>query len=154
VLVALAALVAVIVAKSSSGANQLSWDQLRPGDCLAGSNMGLGKSTPWPDEVARVACTQPHEAEAFFTGVNWPQSMAYPGGKAVDDQARARCGPAFAAYDGVDDSVSAFTFDDIVPDSSAWASGGRSVACVAYKPSSSGPSGGTPVDYSIKGSKK
>ena len=154
VLAALAALVAVIVAKSSSGASQLTWDQLQPGDCLASSNMGLGKSTPWPDTVTRVACTQRHEAEVFFAGNVWPQSTAYPGDTAVDDQARARCGTAFAAYDGVDDSVSAFTFDDIVPDSSAWASGQRSVACVAFAPSSAGPSGGAPVDYSIKGSKR
>jgi GH25 family lysozyme M1 (1,4-beta-N-acetylmuramidase) len=61
---------------------------------------------------------------------------------------------AFAAYDGIDASQSAFTYADIIPDSSDWASGDRSLECVAFEPSSSGPSGGAPVDYSIKGSKK
>jgi hypothetical protein len=128
---------------------------MRPGDCLAGSNMGLGNSTPWPDHVTRVACTQPHEAEVFFTGDNWPQSLAYPGTKAIDDQARAHCGTAFTAYDGTSFTASAFSFDSIFDDdSSDWASGDRSLECVAYEPSSSGPSGGTPVTYSIKGSGK
>lgn len=155
VLAALAALIAVIVARhSSSSGNQLTWDQLRPGDCLAGSNMGLGKSTPWPDEVTRVACTQPHEAEVFFAGDNWPQSKAYPGDSAVSSQAADRCDAVFAAYDGIESGQSVFWIATIVPGSANWDSGDRSLECVAYKPSSSGPSGGTPVDYSIKGSKK
>jgi hypothetical protein len=155
--VVLAALTAFIGARTSSArsANQLTWDQLRPGDCLTGSNMGLGNSTPWPAQVTRVACTQPHEAEVFFAGDNWPQSLAYPGKKAIDDQAQARCDAAFAAYDGKDFTDSSFAFDSIFDDdSSDWASGERSLECVAYEPSSSGPSGGTPVDYSIKGAKK
>lgn len=139
---------------SSRPANQLTSDQLRPGDCLAGSNMGLGKSTPWPDTVTRVGCTVPHEAEVFFAGDIWPQSLAYPGNKPVGDQALARCQAAFAVYDGAGASVSAFTFDYIVPDSSDWTSGDRSLECVAFAPSADGPSGAAPVDYSIKGSKR
>jgi hypothetical protein len=156
VLIALAALIAVIVARhSSTSANQLTWDQMQPGDCLTGSNMGLGNSTPWPDYVTRAACTQPHEAEVFFAGDNWPQSLAYPGKKTIDDQAHARCATAFTGYDGIAYTASAFTFDSIFDDdASDWASGDRSLDCVAYEPSSSGPSGGAPVDYSIKGSNK
>ena len=155
VLVALAALIAVIVTRiTSTSDNQLTWDQLRPGDCLAGSNMGLGNSKPWPDEVTRVACPQPHEAEVFFAGDNWPQSKAYPGDSAVSSQAAERCNAVFTAYDGIESGRSAFWITTIVPDSSDWGSGDRSLECAAYKPSSSGPSGGTPVDYSIKGSKK
>jgi hypothetical protein len=140
--------------QSTQSTNQLSADQLRPGDCLAGSNMDLPSSTPWPDYVTRVPCTKRHEAEVFFAGDIWPQSQAFPGKGAIDSQSYARCDEAFAAYDGIDVSQSAFTDTAIVPDSSDWASGDRSLECVAYEPSSSGPSGGAPVNYSIKGSKK
>jgi hypothetical protein len=140
--------------QSAQSTNQQTADQLRTGDCLAGSNMDLPNSTPWPDDVTRVPCTKRHEAEVFFAGNIWPQFQAFPGQGAIDSQFDARCSEAFAAYDGIDASQSAFMYTGIVPDSSAWASGDRSLACVAYKPSSSGPSGGAPVTYSIKGSKK
>ena len=139
---------------STSSTTQPTGQQLRAGECLAGSNMDLSSSTPWPDYVTVVACTKRHEAEVFFAGNNWPQSLAYPGKGAVDSQFDARCGEVFTAYDGIDASQSAFTYTGIVPDSSGWASGDRSLVCVAYEPSPSGPSGGTPVDYSIKGSHK
>jgi hypothetical protein len=148
------ALITVIAVHSSAqSADQLTWDQLRSGDCLAGSNMGLATGSPWPDYVTSVPCTKQHEAEVFFAGDTWPQSLAYPGGDAVNGRSDARCVTAFAAYDGVDYTVSAFSFTEIVPGSSAWASGDRLLVCLAYEPSS-GPSGGTPVDYSIKGSNK
>jgi hypothetical protein len=101
-----------------------------------------------------VACTKRHEAEIVFAGNVWPQSLAYPGNAAIGSKADTRCASAFAAYDGIDVSQSAFSYDEIIPDSSDWVSGDRSLACVAYEPSPSGPSGGTPVDYSIKGSHK
>jgi hypothetical protein len=140
--------------QSTPSTNQLTADQLRPGDCLAGSNMDLGSSTPWPEYVTRVPCTKRHEAEVFFAGNIWPQSLAFPGKGAIDSQSDARSAEAFAAYDGIDASQSAFTYSEIVPDSSSWASGYRSLVGVAYESSSSGPSGGAPVNYSIKGSKK
>lgn len=140
--------------QSTPSTNQRTADQLRPGDCLAGSNMDLSSSTPWPEYVTRVPCTKRHEAEVFFAGNIWPQSLALPGKGAIGSQSDARCGEAFAAYDGIDASQSAFSYADIVPDSSDWASGDRSLECVAFEPSSSGPSGGAPVNYSIKGSNK
>ena len=154
--VLLAAPITVIEVMNSStpSTNQLTADQLRPGDCLAGSNMDLSRSNPWPEYVTRVPCTKRHEAEIFFAGNIWPQSLAFPGKDAIGSQSDARCGEAFAAYDGIDASQSAFSYADIIPDSSDWASGDRSLACVAWEPSSSGPSGGAPVNYSIKGSKK
>lgn len=140
----------------------LSVGQLQTGDCLAGSNMGLGNDSPWPSKVTQVACTQWHEAEVFFVGNIWPQSLAYPGDSAVDSQSNAQCNAAFDAYDGVDDSAntgsslspSEFSYTEIVPDSYSWSEGDRSLVCVAYEWSSSGPSGGTPVNYSIKGRHK
>ena len=98
--VALAVLVAVIVAitiANSSSGRQLTVDQLRPGDCLPGSNMGLGTGRPWPDLVTAVPCTQRHLAEVFFAGNVWPQTVtAYPGDNSVYYQALARCADAFA----------------------------------------------------------
>jgi Septum formation len=131
---------------------QLGVYSLEPGDCLAGSNMGLGNSNPWPTDVTQVACTKPHEAEVYFVADIWPQSMAYPKDSTIDSQAEARCDTAFTAYDGADYSQSAFSYTEIVPDSANWASGDRSMVCVAFEPDSSGPSGATPVNYSIKGS--
>jgi hypothetical protein len=42
--VGLVVLVAVVVAiaAASSSTRQLTWDQLQPGDCLQGSDLGLG----------------------------------------------------------------------------------------------------------------
>jgi hypothetical protein len=170
-LLALIALIAFIgvrdastPAASTPAATQLTWYDLEPGDCLAGSNMGLGdNSKPWPDLVTRVSCTQRHEAEVFFAGDLWPQSKAYPGKDAIDSQAWTRCNTTFTAYDGINPSSegndppsSAFTFTDIANDDSAgWASGERRLVCVAYKPDfSNTSSGAAPVDYSIKGTKK
>ena len=144
-------LITVIAVTNSSGPapNQLAFDQLRPGDCLVGSNMGLGTSSPWPDYVTRVPCTKPHIAEIFFAGDIWPQSMPFPGQGTVNKESYARCDAAFAAYDGVSTQQSLFTFDDIVPFSDAWAAGSRSVACVAYEWISPGK---VSVDFSLKGS--
>ena len=148
---------------SAPAATQLTWDELGPGDCLAGSDMGLGNSKPWPDLVTRVACTQRHEAEVFFAGNIWPLSLAYPGKSAVDNQAWTRCNTTFTRYDGIaaafegnDTPNSAFTFTDIAnDDSSDWAAGARRLMCVAYKPNfADTASGAMPVAYSIKGTKK
>jgi hypothetical protein len=65
-LAVVAALVAVIVAHSSArSADQLTYDQLRAGDCLAGSNMGLGTGAIWPDYVTQVACTKPQSTDVL-----------------------------------------------------------------------------------------
>lgn len=137
-------------------ATQLTWDELQVGDCLAGTKMGLGNTSPWPDVVAQVSCGQPHEAEVYFVGGLWANPpAAYPGQKTVTDQANTRCTAAFATYDGTDLSESLFSITNIVDeDASDWSSDGNNVVCVAYYPSSTGPSGGMPVSYSIKGSNK
>jgi hypothetical protein len=139
-----AAFVGVGLGHSSSG-QQLAVDQLRPRDCLTGSNLGLGTSNPWPDLVTAVPCTQMHLAEVFFAGNAWPQSLAYPGENAIANQAANRCTIAFEAYDGISPNLSAFTFDTVDPSGSDdWASGDRWLVCVAYY-------GTAPVNYSIKG---
>ena len=139
-------------ALSTSASSQLTVDQLQPGDCLRGSDMGLGTDSTWPSLVTAVPCTQQHVAEVFFAGNAWPQSLAaYPGDDAVNTTANDRCDTAFAAYDGTAPDESAFTYDPIIPDSSTWPDGDRSLVCVAYKSTSQYP-GGAAVNYSIKGS--
>jgi tetratricopeptide (TPR) repeat protein len=136
----------------TAATGQLAEDQLQPGDCLQGSIMGLGSGSDWPDLVTAVTCTRPHIAEVFFASDAWPQSLVYPGDNTISDQADARCLTAFSAYDGIDNSGSAFTFDDIVPSGGDdWDSGDRWLVCVAYESTGQYPAGAL-VDYSIKGS--
>lgn len=140
------AVVATVISAVPQLTGHLTQGQLRAGDCLTGSNMGLGNASPWPYMVAAVPCTGPHLAEVFFSGNAWPQSLAYPGYNAVSNQGYARCLNAFSAYDGIDNAGSSFAIDDIIPSGgSDWASGDRQLVCVASQR-------GVPVDYSIKGS--
>jgi hypothetical protein len=139
---------------SSSSTSQTSQNELRAGDCLRGSDLDLGHSTPWPDHVTVVPCAQEHIAEVFFGGNAWPQSQAYPGKNAVDTQADGPCNTAFTTYDGTAYDNSVLSYDIVVPDrSDDWASGDRWIACVAYKSTSQYP-GGAPMYSSVKGSKQ
>ena len=47
--------------RASTG--QLAIGQLQPGDCLAGSNLGLGRGRPWPDLVTAVPCIKEHRPD-------------------------------------------------------------------------------------------
>jgi hypothetical protein len=140
------AVAATVIASVPQLTGHVTEGQLRAGDCLTGSNLGLGTSSPWPFMVATVPCTNQHLAEVFFSGNAWPQSMSYPGDNAVYHQADSRCLTAFRIYDGLDNWESAFTYQAITPTPRwDWASGDRQLVCVAYQP-------GWPVDYPIKGS--
>jgi uncharacterized membrane protein YhaH (DUF805 family) len=123
-------------------ARQLSYDQLRPGDCVRVTN--ISTISAWPSFFTVVPCAQSHTGEVFFTGDIWPQSMSYPGDNATNKQAEARCGRAFTAYDGISSDQSAFNYAWDLPDSTSWLSGDRSVQCIAYEPS------GTALHSSIK----
>jgi hypothetical protein len=149
-LAASAGIAALVKATSSTG--QLTEDQLKPGDCLTGSNLGLETSNPWPDLVTAVPCTQQHIAEVYFADNAWPQSLAaYPGDDAVGSTADNRCGNAFALYNGIPSDESAFTYTEIVPDGVTWPGGDRWLVCIAYESTDKYP-GGAAVNYSIKNS--
>ena len=92
----------------SPSARQLSYDQLRPGDCVRVPD--ISTISAWPSFFTVVPCAQPHTGEVFFTGDIWPQSIAYPGDNATNKQAGARCGRAFTAYDGIPSDQSAFNY--------------------------------------------
>ena len=154
-LVALAAAITVIAIWMSSvpspkapkaPTSRLSYDQLRPGDCVQVPN--INTLSAWSNFFTVVPCAQQHTGEVFFADDIWPQSIAYPGDNATDKQADARCDRAFTTYDGISPDQSAFTYAWDLPDSTSWLSGDRSVQCIAYDPS------GAPMDYSIKGSSK
>ena len=137
---------------SASSGLQLTEDQLQPGDCLDGSDLGLNNGNPWPEYFTVVPCTQQHIAEVYFARNIWPQSLAYPGDDQSYNQAVDRCADAFFAYvAGSMHNTVAFAQTEIVPDSSTWPTGDRLVVCVAYKVTDQYP-GGAPLDYSIKGS--
>jgi Septum formation len=121
------------LASSASPVRQLTEDQLQPGDCLRGSNMGLGTGSTWPYYVTAVPCTQRHIAEVFFAGNAWPQSLAYPGDNTVGNQAYDRCANVLPTYVGSIKYLGVFSFDDIAPDRTTWPSGDRLVVCVAYR---------------------
>jgi Septum formation len=148
-LVVLAAVIVAIVAVTSSvsSARRLTERQLRSGDCVRGSNLGLDTNGPWPGVVTVVPCTQQHLAEVFFAGNVWPQSLAYPGDGKVNRQANKRCDAALDVYVGrpQHDPVT-FTDRAVLPGNAAWLSGDRLVLCAAYEANFQ------PVNYSIKGS--
>ncbi len=149
-LMALVAVARFVPTSTGPSQTQLTWDQLQPGDCLTGSNMALGTGDPWPDEVTSVPCTRSHLAEVIFADDIWPQSAAYPGDEEIGIEAIERCNAALADYTGeTQDYIQDFALQPIMPGSTDWADGDRSLQCVAYK-SSAGQLGGTPVSYSIK----
>jgi hypothetical protein len=132
---------------------ELTVDQLQAGDCLRGA-LGLGTSSPWPDVVEVVPCGQEHIAEVFYSDNYWPDSKAFPGNAAINNQAMAKCYQAFQAYDGIMNPDSLYSFDYIAPAGRQdWGSGDRQVACIAYQPTSQHP-GGEPLHRSIKGSRR
>jgi hypothetical protein len=130
---------------------ELTVDQLQAGDCLRGA-LGLNTSSPWPELVEAVPCTREHIAEVFYSGNYWPDSKAFPGNAAINNQAMTRCYKAFQAYDGIMSPASLYSFDYVAPDGRQdWNTGDRQVMCVAYQPTSLHP-GGEPFHRSIKGS--
>ncbi len=137
---------------SSPATSEVVEDGLQAGDCLTGSGLGLGTTSPWPETFTVVPCTRPHVAEVFFAADAWPLSMeSYPGDSKIDNEAAARCDAAFLAYDGTGYPDSALSYDYIDPDAYSWPPGDRRLVCIAYNSTSQYP-GGAPVDYSIKGS--
>lgn len=158
VLGALVALILMVGLAPSSPARrppkppqQLTEDQLQPGDCLTGSNIGLGTASAWPETVAVVPCTERHVAEVYYAGYPWPgvASMPYPGDQAVFKVEDERCIAAFKTYDGIDPSLSFYLYDEVGPTpASSWDAGNREVLCVAH------PSGNLVLRHSFKGTRQ
>ena len=147
------AVTATLIAWVPSFTGHLGTGQLRPADCVTGTNLGLGTDRAWPYMVTPAPCTDPHLAEVFFAGNAWPQSLTtYPGDNAISDQGYARCLTAFSAYDGIDNSDSAYTIDYIAPYDD-WGSGDRWLVCLAWESTDQYPAG-APMNHTIKGSRQ
>lgn len=141
--------VIVAVARTPAAPTQLTWDQVRVGDCLQGELLEFGNGAGLPYEVTSIPCQRPHLGEVVFAGDIWSGAQAYPGDDAITDQADDRCARELTAYEGTSQrDRAAFTYEPVVPDSDSWAGGDRSLTCIAYKPNDLG---GAPVSYSIKG---
>jgi hypothetical protein len=149
--VALGALAAMVLGiwlaysswKHQPWTHQLMWTELRPGDCLTGSDLGLGTGGQWPYTVSAVPCTQRHLAEVIFAGNLWPASLtAFPGESAVTNTVDNRCQSELFAYAG--EAEAALNYDSIAPvGGSDWGSGDRRVVCLAYEP-------GFPLFHSLR----
>jgi hypothetical protein len=137
---------------SASSPLQTAYIDLRAGDCLQGPGLNLWEY-PWPDYFNVVSCTKKHIAEVFFAGNAWPSALAFPGDNKIESQADTRCNTAFRAYDGIDNSQSAFTYESDSPNDFSWLNGDRGLLCIAYEATQQ-YLGGAPVNYSIKGSQR
>lgn len=73
-------------------------------------------------------CSSPHDLEVFYAG-RLPDE-AWPGDKAVEDNADDRCYVEFLDYVGGNYDDSDYDYSFFVPDSREWAAGERTVVCV------------------------
>jgi hypothetical protein len=97
-------------------------------------------------EVIEQPCDTPHDGEVFATLVLAPR--AYPGDRAVRDEAEAACDREFKDYVGVDIHASELDSDFVYPSRDMWEDGERDVMCLAYGPD------GDPLDRTVKDSKR
>jgi hypothetical protein len=135
-------------------AGNLQLSQLRVGDCLAGSNMELNTTDPWPKLTLAVPCNQPHTAEVFLANDHfWPQNSPFPGASTISKDGTAACNSAFQSYVGITYKKSIYTWTNIIPDASTWPTGDRALHCIAYYSTPKQPAGVT-LSRSIKGSRK
>ena len=91
-------------------------------------------------------CTAAHDGEVFSTLVLGPR--AFPGDRAVRDEAQASCDREFARYVGIDVHRSRLETDVLYPDRSMWEDGYRDVMCLAYGPD------GEQLRSTVKGSRR
>ena len=113
-------------------------ESLAVGDCI------VLPSEDEFDEVRKLDCTEPHDAEVVFVG-DHPDGD-FPSDEAFESFVDEQCLPAFAAYTG-----SEFYGQDVLdigwftPTASAWDRGDREIVCHLT------PIDGTPMDRSWAG---
>lgn len=97
-------------------------------------------------EATERSCTSAHDGEVFSTLVLGPR--AFPGDRAVRDEAQASCDREFGSYVGIDVHRSRLETDVLYPDRSMWEDGYRDVMCLAYGPD------GEQLQATVKGSRR
>jgi hypothetical protein len=118
---------------SPRGPGWLPTGRLRPGYCLAGQNLPLNTTHPWPRTVHVVPCGQQHAAVVYYSSNYWPADLAYPGERVKLRLATRKCNQAFRSYFGIPYSPSTFAVRSISPGRAEWVSGDRQLICVSYK---------------------
>lgn len=148
VLVAGGAIGSLIFNAGRSGTGEID----RPGD-LTVADLRVGDcfdlKDPTADEVEQVAarpCAEAHQYEMFFIG-------PHPDGTFPDDEAfmtfvEGTCLPAFEAYVGRAFADSVLDINWLVPTSSGWTFGDRTVQCAVYDPATDR------LTASLKGSRR
>jgi Domain of unknown function (DUF4190)/Septum formation len=113
-------------------------DELTAGECFDETDKDF--------EVVRQPCGTPHDGEVYASLVLPPH--AYPGDRALRDEAQASCDREFTGYVGVDAHHSRLESDLLYPDREMWEDDERDVMCLVYGPDAEQLVG------SVKGSKR
>jgi hypothetical protein len=120
--------------------SELTYSQLKAGDCLTGSGLHLNVRGDRPRFYAVVPCNETHEAEVFGFG-NWPQNLRFPGANVVYRQAVVLCGHEFQKRFHSPAAKLVFTITAEVPSPATWKTGDRTLTCIAYRPTHRQPEG-------------
>lgn len=97
------------------------------GDCV-----NAGNSTGEVSEVPVVACSEPHDSEAYASVLM--EDGEFPGDEAVSQRAGDECTAAFAGFVGLDFAASELDFAFYYPTESSWAQGDREILCLVVDP--------------------
>ncbi len=136
--VVIAIIIAVAVAtqagRSASGAvtrsGRVSIFSLRVGDCF--QNPAEGHSTLTVTEVTATPCTTPHNAQVFAQFKS--TDATYPGQQAMIVESSRGCQARVSTSLDKSKLTSTMSLHFLFPESAAWTSGQRSIACVVVDP--------------------
>jgi len=96
---------------------------LAVGDCINPGAAGAAVTA-----VVKIACTVPHESEAYASIVM--TDAAFPGDQAVADKANAGCTSEFKTFIGIDYAKSALSYSYYFPTQASWSQGDREILCL------------------------
>ena len=143
-----------------SGPTVLYLSDYRPGDCLQ-DPVPNNSTTPWPDPVLQVSCTQAHVFEVVYANTFWAADAAYPGQPEMAVQTQRQCYNALNAYLGIDPNTDVsginlsgvnLEYKIVAPVTSAdWVAGERNLECIAYEPDQASPDDELVVDQPLRG---
>jgi hypothetical protein len=100
---------------------------IKVGDCLNDGGVEGEVS-----EVPTVACTEPHDSEAYASIIM--DDGDFPGDQAVEDKAIADCTTEFNGFVGLDYQESTLDFAYYYPTEESWANGDREILCLIVDP--------------------
>ena len=119
------------------------------GTVIGANDLGVGDCMVLPsedqfDEIRRLGCTEPHDAEVFLV-VDHPGSE-YPSNDAFESFIDEQCTPAFASYSGsAYDDQDVLIYGWFTPTPASWDDGDHAVMCYLA------PADESPTDRSYRG---